>query len=67
MLGAPVPQVQVSGVDNRGQPLADGQTSELYGVGRALPFDTVLCPGHAPPTSEDAPSCVPEYPRDASW
>ncbi|MDX3772328.1 MULTISPECIES: hypothetical protein [unclassified Streptomyces] len=55
MLGAPVPQVQVSGVDNRGQPLADGQKGELYAVGGALPFDTVLRPGRAPRTSQEAP------------
>jgi non-ribosomal peptide synthetase component F len=54
-LGAPVPQVQVSVVDNRGRPLADGQTGELCAAGRALPFDTVRRPGRALPAWEEAP------------
>ncbi|MFI1508762.1 AMP-binding protein [Streptomyces sp. NPDC020597] len=54
-IGAPLPQVQVSVVDGRGRPLADGQTGELCAAGRALPFDTVRRPGRALPAWEDAP------------
>ncbi|MCX5265548.1 AMP-binding protein [Streptomyces sp. NBC_00199] len=54
-LGAPLPQVQVSVVDGRGRPLADGQTGELCAAGRALPFDTVRRPGRALPAWEEAP------------
>ncbi|MFF1309150.1 AMP-binding protein [Streptomyces sp. NPDC058307] len=54
-LGAPVPQVQVSVVDDRGRPLADGQTGELCAAGRALPFDTVRRPGRALPAWEETP------------
>ncbi|MDX3803415.1 AMP-binding protein [Streptomyces sp. AK04-3B] len=54
-LGAPLPQVQVSVVDGRGRPLADGQTGELCAAGRALPFDTVRRPGRAQPAWEEAP------------
>ncbi|WP_316771268.1 AMP-binding protein [Streptomyces sasae] len=54
-LGAPVPQVQVSVVDDRGRTLADGQTGELCAAGRALPFDTVRRPGRALSAWEVAP------------